>query len=58
MAGFAETELGRSLIARNPMGRAGRAEDVAAAALFLLCPLADYVNGVLLPVDGGWTVTQ
>jgi 3-oxoacyl-[acyl-carrier protein] reductase len=58
MVGFAETELGRSLIARNPMGRAGRAEDVAAAVLFLLCPLADYVNGVLLPVDGGWTVTQ
>src|SRR5512144_1949579 len=28
MAGFAETELGRSLLARNPMGRAGRAEDV------------------------------
>jgi NAD(P)-dependent dehydrogenase (short-subunit alcohol dehydrogenase family) len=58
MAGFAETELGRSLIGRNPMGRAGRAEDVAAAVLFLLCPLADYINGVLLPVDGGWMVTQ
>jgi 3-oxoacyl-[acyl-carrier protein] reductase len=58
MANFAETDLGRSLIARNPMGRAGRAEDVAAAVLFLLSPLADYVNGVLLPVDGGWMVTQ
>lgn len=58
MAGFAETDLGRDLIGRNPMGRAGRAEDVAAAVLFLLCPLADYINGVLLPVDGGWMVTQ
>jgi NAD(P)-dependent dehydrogenase (short-subunit alcohol dehydrogenase family) len=58
MAGFAETELGRSLIARNPMGRAGNPEDVAAAILFLLSPSAAYVNGVLLPVDGGWTVTQ
>ncbi len=58
MANFGETELGRSLIARNPMGRAGRAEDVAAAVLVLLSPLADYVNGVLLPVDGGWMVTQ
>ncbi|WP_433087762.1 SDR family NAD(P)-dependent oxidoreductase [Dactylosporangium sp. CA-052675] len=58
MAGFADTPLGRSLIERNPMGRAGRPEDVAAAVLFLLSPAAAYVNGVLLPVDGGWTVSQ
>jgi NAD(P)-dependent dehydrogenase (short-subunit alcohol dehydrogenase family) len=58
MAGFAETPLGRSLIERNPMGRAGHPDDVAAAVLFLLSPLASYINGVLLPVDGGWMVTQ
>jgi NAD(P)-dependent dehydrogenase (short-subunit alcohol dehydrogenase family) len=34
------------------------AEDIAAAVLFLLSPLADDVNGVLLPVDRGWMVTQ
>ncbi|WP_327001161.1 SDR family oxidoreductase [Dactylosporangium sp. NBC_01737] len=58
MAGFADTPLGRDLIARNPMRRAGRPEDVAAAVLFLLSPSAAYINGVLLPVDGGWTVSQ
>ena len=58
MAGFADTPLGRSLVERNPMGRPGHAEDVAAAVLFLLSPLAAYINGVLLPVDGGWMVTQ
>lgn len=58
MAGFADTELGRSLIARNPMRRAGVPDDIAGAVLFLLSPLAGYLNGVLLPVDGGWMVTQ
>ena len=58
MAGFAGTPLGKSLIERNPMGRAGQAEDVASAVLFLLSPLASYINGVLLPVDGGWMVAQ
>jgi len=58
MTGFGDTALGQSLIARNPMGRAGQPDDVAAAVLFLLSPLASYINGVLLPVDGGWMVTQ
>lgn len=58
MAAFAASELGQTVVQRNPMRRAGRAEDVAAAVLFLLSPLSGYVNGVLLPVDGGWTVTQ
>ncbi len=58
MAGFEQTPLGRDLIARNPMGRTGAPDDVAGAILFLLSPLAAYINGVLLPVDGGWMVTQ
>ncbi|QYM63988.1 SDR family oxidoreductase [Microbacterium sp. Se5.02b] len=33
-------------------------DDIAWATLFLLSPLAGYINGVFLPVDGGWTVTQ
>ncbi|MDR9373085.1 SDR family oxidoreductase, partial [Conexibacter sp. JD483] len=38
---------------QNPMGRLGRAEDPANAALYLLSPAASYVNGVSLVVDGG-----
>ena len=36
-----------------PLGRIGRPEDIAQAALFLLSPRAGYITGVDLPVDGG-----
>jgi NAD(P)-dependent dehydrogenase (short-subunit alcohol dehydrogenase family) len=39
--------------ARIPLGRAGRPEDIAHAALFLASDDAAYITGVNLPVDGG-----
>jgi NAD(P)-dependent dehydrogenase (short-subunit alcohol dehydrogenase family) len=36
-----------------PVGRIGQPEDVAGPATFLASPDADYVNGVLLFMDGG-----
>lgn len=47
----------RERVARIPAGRMGLPEDVASAVLFLLSPAASYINGVLLPVDGGWICT-
>lgn len=38
-----------------PMGRPGRPEEVANAALFLISDEASYITGVALPVDGGFT---
>ena len=39
---------------RAPMARAGRADEIVGPVLFLASDLASYVNGVVLPVDGGY----
>jgi NAD(P)-dependent dehydrogenase (short-subunit alcohol dehydrogenase family) len=36
------------------MGRFGSPEDLVGAALWLVSPLARFVTGVVLPVDGGF----
>jgi NAD(P)-dependent dehydrogenase (short-subunit alcohol dehydrogenase family) len=41
--------------ARTPMGRLGTADEVSAAAAFLLSDMARYITGATLTVDGGWT---
>lgn len=38
---------------RQPMGRIGTPEDIANVAVFLASDYAGFVNGVVLPVDGG-----
>jgi len=43
------------ILSRIPLGRAGEAEDVAAAAVYLASPAAAMVTGHTLLVDGGWT---
>ncbi|SIS75647.1 Enoyl-(Acyl carrier protein) reductase [Salimicrobium salexigens] len=39
-----------------PAGRAGKPEEIAAAAVFLASDESDYMQGAELKVDGGWTV--
>ncbi|MDK3074350.1 2-dehydro-3-deoxy-D-gluconate 5-dehydrogenase KduD [Sedimentitalea sp. JM2-8] len=44
----------RAIRDRIPAGDWGRPEQIAGAVVFLASDAAEYVNGVVLPVDGGW----
>jgi NAD(P)-dependent dehydrogenase (short-subunit alcohol dehydrogenase family) len=45
-----------AIIARTPLGRWGQPADVAGAALFLASPAAEFITGIVLPVDGGYSI--
>jgi 2-deoxy-D-gluconate 3-dehydrogenase len=42
------------ILARIPAGRWGEPSDIGGAAVFLASRASDYVNGAIIPVDGGW----
>jgi 2-deoxy-D-gluconate 3-dehydrogenase len=44
----------RDILARIPVGRWGKPDDLGGAAVFLASRASDYVHGITLPVDGGW----
>lgn len=50
----ADPERSRQILERIPAGRWGTPSDIAGACVFLCSPASDYVNGIVLPVDGGW----
>jgi len=56
-AGFVDTPLGEKIRQLTPAKRWGEGQDVADAAVFLASAAADFITGVALPVDGGYTVT-
>jgi 3-oxoacyl-[acyl-carrier protein] reductase len=59
--GFIETEMAKSelekhyedIVGQIPLRRVGSADDVAGVILFLASPLADYLNGTTIDVNGG-----
>lgn len=57
-ASYLATRHGQDALSRLPMRRAGTPSEVSSAVLFLLSPAAAYVNGVTLPVDGGYVVAM
>ncbi|HEX8253088.1 MAG TPA: SDR family NAD(P)-dependent oxidoreductase [Thermoanaerobaculia bacterium] len=59
--GFVDTEIARhelelryeEIVSQIPLRRVGSVDDVAAVVLFLASPMADYLNGVTIDVNGG-----
>ena len=49
------SERSAELVGRTPMGRWGEPNDLAGPALFLASPGAQFVTGIVLPVDGGYS---
>ncbi|MGA7909923.1 MAG: glucose 1-dehydrogenase [Candidatus Sulfotelmatobacter sp.] len=49
-------EARKKFIARQPMGRFGTAEEIAAAALYLVSPESGFVTGLAFAIDGGFSL--
>ncbi len=52
-SGTSVAEVERQTIARIPLGRYGDPAEVGRLGAFLLSPAASYLNGAIVPIDGG-----
>jgi 3-oxoacyl-[acyl-carrier protein] reductase len=57
-AAIPEEDKERFARRRVPAGRYGRPEEVAHVILSLVLPAASYLNGAVIPVDGGMTASS
>ncbi len=49
------TPRGQKILEHTPMGRFGQPEDLLGAVLWLLSPTSEFVTGIVVPVDGGFS---
>lgn len=50
-------DFNKMILARTPANRWGQADETAGAAVFLASHAADFITGVTLPVDGGYSIS-
>ena len=55
-SGAAEADVRAQFEKRQPMGRLGRPEEIAALALYLASDESAFTTGTVSMVDGGWTI--
>lgn len=53
-ANMIHTDQGKAHTARIPAGRWGKPQDLQGATILLASQASDYINGIILPVDGGY----
>ena len=49
-------DMAKKVASQTPAKRWATAQEVANLTLYLTSPQADYINGAVLPIDGGWTI--
>ena len=49
------TPRGKTIIDHTPMGRFGVPDDLIGTVIWLLSPAANFVTGVVVPIDGGFS---
>lgn len=49
------TPRGQAILSHTPLGRYGKPEDLVGSVLWLLSPLSEFVTGVVIPIDGGFS---
>ena len=54
-SGLDDETVRANFVARQPMGRIGRPEEIAALAVYLASDEAAFTTGAALVIDGGWT---
>lgn len=54
-SGKTPEEVYAGFVARQPMGRVGRAEEIAALAVFLASDESSFTTGTIQVIDGGWS---
>lgn len=56
VSGQTLAQVEAAFVARQPMGRLGRAEEIAALALYLASDASAFVTGTTQVIDGGWSL--
>ena len=49
------TDRGRQILDHTPMGRFGEPDDLVGTVLWLVSPASEFVHGVVVPIDGGFS---
>ncbi len=49
------TQRGKKIMDHTPAGRFGETQDLLGGMLFLLSPISNFITGIVLPIDGGFS---